>query len=67
MKESQNKQILNHMQAGYKITDLQALLKFGCRRLSARIHDIKYILNQHVDDEWITTKSKKRVKQYYIK
>ncbi len=38
---SQNQQILNHLQSGKKLTAIQALNKFDCFRLSARIGDIK--------------------------
>jgi hypothetical protein len=39
--ESQNKAILRHMKAGKSITPLDALLKFGCMRLAARIYELK--------------------------
>jgi len=38
---SQEKQILNHLQSGKRLTQLQALKKFGCFRLSARIGGLK--------------------------
>ena len=38
---SQNKQILNYLQKGKKITPIDALEKFGCFRLSARILDLR--------------------------
>lgn len=48
MTASQRQMILAHMKAGKTITPLEALQKFGCMRLSARIwelrkqnHDIK--------------------------
>ena len=40
-KESQCKAILKHLKDGYKITQLDALRKFGCMRLGARIYDLK--------------------------
>ena len=39
--ESQNKQILNHLQSGRSITPVQALTSFGCFRLAARIHFLR--------------------------
>lgn len=39
--ESQNKAILKHLQAGLTITPLEALKRYQCFRLSARIHDLK--------------------------
>ena len=38
---SQNKQILNHLESGKSITPIDALNLFGCLRLGARIHDLK--------------------------
>lgn len=39
--KSQNKQILNYIQAGNSITPIDALQLFNCFRLSARIHDLR--------------------------
>jgi hypothetical protein len=71
-KESQNKQILSYLQAGHRLTPLDALYKFGSLRLSARIYDLK---RQGVaitsDLIAITSPSaiggKKHVQQYFIK
>jgi len=41
MKESQTKQIYEYLKGGNKITALEALRRFGCLRLSARIYDIR--------------------------
>ena len=38
---SQSQQILEYMKAGNGITPLDALHKFGCLRLGARIYDLK--------------------------
>jgi hypothetical protein len=38
---SQKEQILGHMQKGHVITAIEALNKFGCFRLSARIKDLR--------------------------
>lgn len=38
---SQAREILEYMQKGNSITPLEALRKFGCMRLAARIADIK--------------------------
>ena len=38
---SQNKQILTYLEKGKKLTPLDALNKFGCFRLSARILDLR--------------------------
>lgn len=39
--KSQNQQILDYMKSGHSITPIEALNKFGCFRLSARIADLK--------------------------
>jgi len=38
---SQEKQILKYMQSGNSITPMDALNRFGCFRLGARIYDLK--------------------------
>lgn len=38
---SQTQQILNHLRSGKHITPLEALNRFGCFRLGARIHELK--------------------------
>lgn len=39
--KSQNQMILEHLMSGKSITPMDALTKFGCFRLSARISDIR--------------------------
>ncbi len=39
--ETQNKLIAQHLESGHTITALEALHRFGCFRLSARIWDLK--------------------------
>ena len=36
-----NEQILKYMKKGHGLTSLEALKKFGCIRLSARIYDLE--------------------------
>ena len=43
MTETHCKQILSHLRSGQSITHLQALGKFGCARLAARIYDLKQL------------------------
>ena len=38
---SQSKQILDYLQAGNALTPLEALRKFHCLRLGARIYDLQ--------------------------
>lgn len=41
MKKTQTKKILAHLQAGRKLTPLNAFDKFGCFRLAARIEELR--------------------------
>ena len=61
---SQSFQILAHMKAGNTITGLEALNRFGCFRLPARIADIKK-MGYDVKSELITVNGK-RVAQYWM-
>jgi len=38
---SQEQRILKHLESGQSLTPLDALSKFGCFRLSARIYDLR--------------------------
>jgi hypothetical protein len=38
---SQNRRILAHLAAGNTLTPLQALLKFECLRLAARVYELR--------------------------
>lgn len=38
---TQNQQILEHLQSGRTITQLDALNKYGCMRLSGRIFELR--------------------------
>ena len=40
-KQTQDKQILEYLERGNKITALEALYQFGCFRLSARIFKLR--------------------------
>lgn len=51
---SQEMQILEHMQAGNGLTPMDALQKFGCFRLGARVHDLRskgYAINSELVEE----------------
>jgi hypothetical protein len=41
MKKTQSEQILEYLQQNGSITPIDALMKFHCMRLGARIHDLK--------------------------
>ena len=63
--KSQTDLILEWMLAGNSITPLEALEKFKCFRLGARIADIK-ARGYLVYSEFVTTPSEKKVKQYHL-
>lgn len=54
---SQNKQILNYLLSGKKLTPITALNKFGCFRLSARILDLRK-KGHNITTENVTRKGK---------
>lgn len=62
---SQEVKIMFYMLQGNKITPLEALQRFQCERLAARIADIKK-RGHDVKSEFVTLPSGKRVKQYWI-
>ena len=62
---SQVDRILDYLLDGHAITPLEALNKFGCFRLGARIADIK-ARGYAVKSEFVTTPSEKKVKRYYL-
>jgi hypothetical protein len=60
--KTQTESILEYLQAGNKLTPLEALNKFGCFRLGARIWDIKH-LGHDIKSELIKVNNK-YVSQY---
>jgi hypothetical protein len=60
---TQTDQILKHLQGGGTLTPLEALDKFGCFRLGARIFDLKQ--EGHANEkEMVDVGAGKRVAQY---
>ena len=49
-KQSQAKQILNHLQTGKTLSSLQALKLFSCMRLASRINDLRKVGHDIVTD-----------------
>lgn len=64
--ESQTKKILTFLLKGGKLTAIDALKKFNCLRLGARIWNIKQMNKYNIVREFVTTKSNKRVVRYSI-
>lgn len=63
---SQNRRIADYLLAGNSITPLEALEKFGCLRLGARIADIKDRYGLQILSERYVTESGKRVAKYRL-
>jgi hypothetical protein len=63
--ESQSKQIIRHLLNGGELTALQALKKFQCLRLGARIYDLR---RQGFDiNTEMVQRGEKRVALYSLK
>ena len=62
---SQTQQILTALQAGERITPLDALDKWGCFRLSARIADIKE-MGYEVLSQFIKLVDGTKFKEYWM-
>ena len=64
MTDTQNAHLLAHFRAGESITAIEALRKFGCFRLAARINDLKEAGHRF---GWTWEKrGGKRFKRYYL-
>jgi hypothetical protein len=63
-KQSQEKQILEYLKKGKKLTALDALQKFNCWRLSARIASLRKD-NHPIETEIIHTPTQKYIARYY--
>lgn len=63
---SQNKQIADYLNKGKKLTPIDALNKFGCFRLAARIADLRNE-GMNIVTKTIKLKNKKQIAQYSIK
>jgi hypothetical protein len=63
---SQNKQIADYLNKGKKLTPVDALNKFGCFRLAARIADLRND-GMNIITNTIKLENKKQVAQYSIK
>lgn len=63
-KQSQSQQILEYLQTGARLTPLEAVIKFGCLRLGARIWDLRHA-GYDIRKETVT-KNKKTFAEYYL-
>lgn len=67
--DSQEKQILKHLQKGLKINPIWALHKFGCLRLGARIFDLKekgHNIRTNIVYKELNGKKVKKYAEYYL-
>ena len=63
---SQNKQIADYLNKGKKLTPIDALNKFGCFRLAARIADLRNE-GMNIVTRTIKMENKKQIAQYSVK
>ena len=63
---SQNKQIADYLNKGKKLTPIDALNKFGCLRLAARIADLRNE-GMNIVTKTIKLENKKQIAQYSVK
>jgi hypothetical protein len=64
--QSQCTNILNHLLSGKTINPLQALNKYGCFRLGARIYDLKQD-GFNIDNRMIIAKNGKKYAEYSMR
>jgi len=63
---SQNKQIADYLNKGKKLTPIDALTKFGCFRLAARIADLR-ASGMNIVTNKLKLDNTRQVAQYSIK
>lgn len=64
--KAQSQSILEHLKQGNSITPIEALNKFGCFRLGARIFDLKKYFNASIKTEMIKSEGKRFAKYSLI-
>jgi hypothetical protein len=62
---TQASRILDYLLAGHRLTPLDALNRFGCMRLAARIHELRR-QGYSIEEQTVQTPTGKRVAQYSI-
>jgi hypothetical protein len=63
---SQNDMVLSWLQRGKTLTPMQALEKFGCFRLAARVHNLRMEGHDIVANDYVLPNGK-RVARYSMK
>ena len=61
---SQNEEIKNYLNEGFKLTSLEAFSLFGCMRLASRINDLKK-QGMEIGSKTIVALNGKRYSQYF--
>ncbi|OJV17939.1 MAG: hypothetical protein BGO30_08325 [Bacteroidetes bacterium 41-46] len=64
-KQSQNDAIAKFLLEGNKITPMDALRKFGCFRLGARVHDLRHKRGLNIKSEYVK-EGRKRYASYEL-
>ena len=62
---TQANRILRYLEAGNRLTALEALERFQCLRLAARIHELRDA-GWQIEERTVETRSGKRVAEYYL-
>ena len=63
--QAQKEKIKAYLEKGKGLTALEALIKFGCFRLAARIRELSEE-GVKIQKEWVKTKNGKRITRYSI-
>ena len=63
---TQNQQILDYLVAGNTITPLEALERFGCFSLAARVYELKNTHGKPIQSKLIELPNGKRCAQYWL-
>ncbi len=62
---TQANRILRYLEAGNRLTALEALERFQCLRLAARIHELRDA-GWQIEERTVETPSGKRVAEYWL-
>lgn len=62
---SQTNDILRHLAKGKSLTPLEALERFGCLRLAARVNDLR-LRGHRIDTDIVQTKGGAKIARYSL-
>lgn len=63
--KNQRRLVLEHLESGKSLTSLEALTRFGCLRLAARIAELRK-MGVSIEKETIPVESGARVARYFL-